>query len=81
MRSWGSALLHGGHWPVVMAYLLFVLFFYIPANNQVFQAAESCVAFFITLGGWLFTSPSRMDKSHGPEDEGQAEEEGDTAPS
>lgn len=80
-RSWGSALLHGGHWPVIMAYLMLVLFFYIPANNQIFQTAETCVAFFITLGAWLFTSLSRVQGSHDPEDAGKAREDGDPAPS
>ncbi|NML47776.1 hypothetical protein HHL11_28770 [Ramlibacter sp. G-1-2-2] len=70
-RSWGSALLHGGHWPVIMVYLLLVLFFYIPANNQILQTAETCVAFFIALGGWIFTSLSRINAAQ--VDDGEAD--------
>jgi hypothetical protein len=69
-RSWGSALLHGGHWPVIMCYLMLVLFFYVPANNQIFQTAESCVGFFIVLAGWLFTSLSRTQEEEGGADDG-----------
>ena len=32
-----------------MLYLLLVLFFYVPANNQIFQSGESAFAFFILL--------------------------------
>ena len=51
-RSWGSALLRGGPWPVLMCHLMFVLFFYVPGNNQIFQTAETCVAFFLVLAAW-----------------------------
>lgn len=79
-RSWGSALQHGGHWPVVMAYLLLVLFFYVPANNQIFQSGETCVCFFITLAGWLFTSLSSVH-APGAEDEAAAAEPGEAGTS
>lgn len=79
-RSWGSALQHGGHWPVIMVYLMLVLFFYIPANNQVFQTAETCVAFFITLAGWLFTSLSRHEAGHEDDAEDAPGPDGDVAP-
>jgi hypothetical protein len=47
--SWGAALLTASaHW-TVMLFLVLVLFFYAPANNQVFQSGETCCAFFILL--------------------------------
>jgi len=58
-RSWGAALLGRGHWPVILCYLLLVLFFYIPANNQVFQTAETCVAFFLVLLAWARSARAR----------------------
>ena len=56
-RSWGAALLGRGHWPIILCYLLLVLFFYVPANNQVFQTAETCVAFFLVLLAWARGAP------------------------
>lgn len=61
-RSWGAALLGGGHWPIILCYLLLVLFFYIPANNQVFQTAETCVAFFLVLLAWARSTPARDEQ-------------------
>jgi hypothetical protein len=49
---------------------MLVLFFYVPANNQIFQTAESCVGFFIVLAGWLFTSLSRTQEEEGGADDG-----------
>jgi hypothetical protein len=54
--SWGRALAGAGHWPVIMCYLLLVLFFYVPANNQIFQMGETCVAFFLVLLGWALSA-------------------------
>jgi hypothetical protein len=45
--AWGRALLAKDPYWVVFLYLLIILFFYIPANNQVFQTGESCMAFFL----------------------------------
>ncbi|NPC55778.1 hypothetical protein [Caenimonas soli] len=53
--SWGRALAGAGHWPVIMVYLLFVLFYYVPANNQIFQTAETCAVFFLVLMGWALS--------------------------
>jgi hypothetical protein len=47
--SWGAALLTASARWTVMLFLLLVLFFYAPANNQVFQSGETCIAFFILL--------------------------------
>ena len=47
--AWGRALvLASARWTVLL-YLMLVLFFYIPANNQVFQSGETCFAFFLLL--------------------------------
>ena len=47
--SWGRALTTGSAPWTVLLFLLLVLFFYVPANNQVFQSGETFVAFFILL--------------------------------
>jgi hypothetical protein len=33
-----------------------LLFFYVPGNNQIFQTAETCVAFFMVLGAWAIVA-------------------------
>lgn len=43
--SWGLSLKNKGPLWVVMNYFMIILFFYIPANNQIFQTAETAVAF------------------------------------
>ena len=68
-RSWGAALLGRGHRPIILCYLLLVLFFYIPANNQVFQTAETCVAFFLVLLAWA-RSARGQDEEEAAEDRG-----------
>ncbi len=45
--SWGYSLKNRGALWVVMAYFMIILFFYIPANNQIFQTAETAVAFLL----------------------------------
>ena len=47
--SWGRALATASARWTVLLFLLLILFFYIPANNQVFQSGETCVGFFILL--------------------------------
>jgi len=49
--SWGRAMTGNEPCWIVLLYLLLILFFYIPANNQVFQSGETCVAFFVLL--WM----------------------------
>jgi hypothetical protein len=46
---WGRSLLTLSPQNLVFLYLLLILFFYIPANNQIFQSGESCLAFFILI--------------------------------
>lgn len=47
--SWGHALATASARWTVLLFLLLVLFFYVPANNQVFQSGETCIAFFMLL--------------------------------
>lgn len=49
--NWGRSLLTLDPRSIALTYLLVILFFYIPANNQIFQSGETCVAFFILLIG------------------------------
>lgn len=47
--SWGRSLVTLAPQWVIMSYLFFILFFYIPANNQIFQSGETCFAFMLLL--------------------------------
>lgn len=49
--SWGRSLLTLSPKWVIFSYLLLILFFYIPANNQIFQSGETFFAFFLLLLG------------------------------
>jgi hypothetical protein len=51
--SWGRSLVTLGPQWVIMSYLLLILFFYIPANNQIFQSGETCFAFLLLLLGTM----------------------------
>lgn len=52
--SWGFSLLTASPQWIILFYLLLILFFYIPANNQIFQSGETCMAFFFILLAILF---------------------------
>lgn len=45
--SWGRVLLEKDPYWIVLLHLLLILFFYIPANNQIFQSGETCIGFFL----------------------------------
>ena len=47
--SWGRSLVTLAPQWVILSYLLLILFFYIPANNQIFQSGETCIAFLFLL--------------------------------
>ena len=47
--SWGFSLLTASHQWIVLFYLLLILFFYIPAINQIFQSGKTCMAFVFML--------------------------------
>ena len=49
--SWGLSLCTLQHKWIIMFSLLLILFYYIPANNQIFQSGESCIGFFLILIG------------------------------
>ena len=52
--SWGRSLVTLAPQWVVLSYLLLILFFYIPANNQIFQSGETSFAFLLLLMSILF---------------------------
>ena len=54
--SWGKSLATASHWWATLLYLLLLLFYYMPANNQVFQAGETFVAFFMIIAVLWATS-------------------------
>ncbi|NYH98066.1 hypothetical protein [Cupriavidus plantarum] len=57
--SWGRSLTTLGAPWLLMTFMMIVLFFYIPANNQIFQSAETCVAFFMVAAQLLWRRRSR----------------------
>ena len=52
--SWGHSLKNKDPLWVVMFFLMMILFFYIPGNNQIFQAAETSVAFVFIFARLVF---------------------------
>lgn len=74
--SWGRSLVTLAPQWVILSYLLLILFFYIPANNQIFQSGETCFAFLLLLLGtmrWKRSSltvltPSPMGSMESPSD-------------
>jgi len=49
--AWGRAIVSCSAPWTVMLYLMLVLFYYVPANNQIFQSGETFFAFFLLL--WM----------------------------
>jgi hypothetical protein len=49
--AWGQALVTASARWTALLFLLFVVFYYVPANNQVFQSGETCIGFFMLL--WM----------------------------
>ena len=47
--SWGFSLMTASPQWIILFYMLLILFFYIPANNQIFQSGETCMAFIVIL--------------------------------
>lgn len=45
--AWARSLTTLAPHPVLLSYLMLILFFYIPANNQVFQSGETCIGFLL----------------------------------
>jgi hypothetical protein len=57
--SWGYSLKTLAPLWIVLFYLLLILFFYIPANNQIFQSGETSFAFILLLLGLVWSTFSR----------------------
>ncbi|NMV41887.1 hypothetical protein [Ralstonia insidiosa] len=55
--SWGMSLTTLRYQWLSLLFLMLVLFFYIPANNQIFQSGETCVGFFLILIGLARAKP------------------------
>jgi hypothetical protein len=49
--SWGLSLCTLNYRWIIILFLMLILFFYIPANNQIFQSGETCIGFFLILSG------------------------------
>lgn len=47
--SWGNSLITLSPWWIILSFLMFILFYYIPANNQIFQSGEFSVAFILLV--------------------------------
>lgn len=61
--SWGFSLVTASPQWIILFYLLLILFFYIPANNQIFQSGETCMAFvFILLALILGKKSGALDE-------------------
>jgi hypothetical protein len=58
--SWGRSLTTAGAPWLLMTFMMVILFFYVPGNNQIFQTAETCVAFFIVSFQLLWMRRSRV---------------------
>lgn len=52
--SWGCALIRPTPNLIILIYLILIIFYYIPANNQVFQSGESSFAFMFCLLFFVF---------------------------
>lgn len=60
--SWGMSLCTLRYRWITMSFLMLILFFYIPANNQIFQSGETCVGFFIILTSLVLPKRKRIMK-------------------
>lgn len=58
--TWGGALSTGHPLFVIIVYLMFIVFYYIPANNQVFQSGETCVAFIFCCAYAIFVGKRKL---------------------
>ncbi len=56
--SWGLSIITLSHKWIAMFSIMIILFFYIPANNQIFQSGETAIG-FILVGLWIFFDKRR----------------------
>ena len=61
--SWGYAITTAKQQWITLGYLLLILFYYVPGNNQIFQTGESCAAFLLIVTGLFFTPACPTRKS------------------
>jgi hypothetical protein len=48
--SWGLSLVAPRPISIIIFFLFLIIFYYIPANNQILQSGETAIAFFLCLG-------------------------------
>ena len=61
-RSWGNALATLNYKWIIVFHSMLILFYYIPANNQIFQTGETCVGLIVTLFLILFEGFFKIDR-------------------
>ena len=62
--SWGSSIITKSPLWITMVYISLIIFYYIPANNQVFQSGEGCFSFFLTIAAiYSVSSKNRSAKT------------------
>lgn len=62
--SWGLSLVAPHPINIIICYFLLIVFYYIPANNQVFQSGETAVGFFLCCVYALLVGRKRLTFSH-----------------
>jgi len=59
--SWGNSLVTlSSNW-VIMSFIMLIIFYYIPANNQIFQSGEGTFSFVFLLSGIIL---NRLTRGH-----------------
>lgn len=58
--SWGLSLVAPHPINIIISYFLFIIFYYIPANNQIFQSGETAVGFFLCCIYALIVGQKRL---------------------
>jgi hypothetical protein len=61
-RSWGSALITLNYKWIVVLHSMLILFYYVPANNQILQTGETCVGLIVMLFLILLESVSKRNR-------------------
>ncbi|MBV5329611.1 MAG: hypothetical protein JZU65_18620 [Chlorobium sp.] len=62
--SWGLSLVAPHPINIIISYFLFIIFYYIPANNQIFQNGETAVGFFLCCVYALIVGQKKLTFSH-----------------
>ncbi len=61
-RSWGNALATLKYEWIVVLHSMLILFYYVPANNQIFQTGETCVGLILILFRISLASVFKSDR-------------------